>query len=114
MSKLRPSIRNLLKGNPSIFHYTTFETADQLFSQHPIWQQARIESERRELFQEYLTELQNREQVGFSFSLVNHSEHAFRPVYANSAVGTWKRSSPSSRLTTLMPSPDGEMPSAWL
>jgi len=64
MGKLRPSIRNLLKGNPSIFHYTTFETADQLFSQHPIWQQARIESERRELFQEYLTELQNREQVG--------------------------------------------------
>lgn len=64
MSKLRPSIRNLLKGNPSIFHYTTFETADQLFSQHPIWQQARIESERRELFQEYLSELQNREQVG--------------------------------------------------
>ena len=68
MSKLRPSIRNLLKGNPSIFHYTSFETADQLFSQHPIWQQARIESERRELFLEYLTELQNREQVGlFSF-----------------------------------------------
>jgi len=64
MSKLRPSIRNLLKGNPSIFHYTTFETADQFFSQHPIWQQARIESERRELFQEYLTDLQNREQVG--------------------------------------------------
>src|SRR5258706_3197461 len=64
MSKLRPSIRNSLKGNPSIFHYTTFETADQLFSQHPIWQQARIESERRELFHEYLTELQNREQVG--------------------------------------------------
>lgn len=64
MSKLRPSIRNLLKGNPSIFHYTTFETADQLFSQHPIWQQARIESERRELFLEYLSELQNREQVG--------------------------------------------------
>ena len=66
MGKLRPSIRNLLKGNPSIFHYTTFGTADQLFSQHPIWQQARIESERRELFEEYLTELQSREQVGLS------------------------------------------------
>ena len=114
MSKLRPSIRNLLKGNPSIFHYTSFETADQLFSQHPIWQQARIESERRELFLEYLTELQNREQVSLFLFIANYSEHVFRPVYANSVVETWKRLSASSRLTTLTPSPDGEMPSAWL
>ncbi|CAG8714865.1 1844_t:CDS:2, partial [Acaulospora colombiana] len=39
MNKQRPAIRNLLKGNPNVFHYTSFETADQLFAQHPIWQQ---------------------------------------------------------------------------
>jgi pre-mRNA-processing factor 40 len=63
MNKQRPAIRNLLKGNPNVFHYTSFETADQIFSQHPIWQQVRIESERRQLFREYIAELQQREQV---------------------------------------------------
>ncbi|KAF8909298.1 pre-mRNA-processing protein prp40 [Gymnopilus junonius] len=61
LSKLRPAIRNMLKGNPNVFHYTTFRTADKLFSQHPIWQQARIESERRLIFEEYVTELKERE-----------------------------------------------------
>ncbi|TRM59164.1 hypothetical protein BD626DRAFT_550416 [Schizophyllum amplum] len=41
MAKLRPALRNMLKGNPNVFHYTTFSTADKLFAQHPIWQQAR-------------------------------------------------------------------------
>lgn len=63
MNKQRPAIRNMLKGNPNVFHYTSFETADQIFAQHPIWQQARIESERRQLFREYIQELQQREQV---------------------------------------------------
>ncbi|OCH93687.1 hypothetical protein OBBRIDRAFT_811000 [Obba rivulosa] len=61
LSKLRPAIRNMLKGNPNVFHYTTFATADKLFAQHPIWQQAKIEAERRLIFEEYVTELKQRE-----------------------------------------------------
>ena len=63
LAKLRPAIRNMLKGNPNVFHYTTFRTADKLFAQHPIWQQARIESERRLIFEEYVAELKEREVV---------------------------------------------------
>ncbi|THG94455.1 hypothetical protein EW026_g7029 [Hermanssonia centrifuga] len=61
LSKLRPAIRNMLKGNPNVFHYTTFATADRLFAQHPIWQQAKIEAERKLVFEEYVTELKQRE-----------------------------------------------------
>ncbi|KAE9399919.1 hypothetical protein BT96DRAFT_957117 [Gymnopus androsaceus JB14] len=61
LAKLRPAIRNMLKGNPNVFHYSTFNTADKLFSQHPIWQQAKIESERRLIFEEYVAELKQRE-----------------------------------------------------
>ncbi|RXW23051.1 hypothetical protein EST38_g2826 [Candolleomyces aberdarensis] len=61
LSKLRPALKNMLKGNPNVFHYSTFQTADKLFAQHPIWQQARIEAERRLLFDEYIQELKNKE-----------------------------------------------------
>ncbi|KAF9054471.1 hypothetical protein BJ165DRAFT_1439062 [Panaeolus papilionaceus] len=61
LAKLRPAIRNMLKGNPNVFHYTTFRTADKLFAQHPIWQQARIEAERKLVFEEYVAELKERE-----------------------------------------------------
>ncbi|KAF5355353.1 hypothetical protein D9758_006091 [Tetrapyrgos nigripes] len=61
LAKLRPAVRNMLKGNPNVFHYTTFGTADKLFAQHPIWQQAKIESERRLIFEEYVAELKQRE-----------------------------------------------------
>ncbi|KAI0343200.1 hypothetical protein BDW22DRAFT_1484047 [Trametopsis cervina] len=61
LSKLRPALRNMLKGNPNVFHYTTFATADRLFAQHPIWQQARIEVERKLIFEEYVAELKQRE-----------------------------------------------------
>ncbi|EMD38842.1 hypothetical protein CERSUDRAFT_112571 [Gelatoporia subvermispora B] len=61
LSKFRPAIRNMLKGNPNVFHYTTFTTADKLFAQHPIWQQAKIEAERRLIFEEYVAELKQRE-----------------------------------------------------
>ncbi|KAF8916176.1 hypothetical protein CPB85DRAFT_1374657 [Mucidula mucida] len=61
LAKLRPALRNMLKGNPNVFHYTTFSTADKLFSQHPIWQTARIESERRLIFEEYVEGLKARE-----------------------------------------------------
>ena len=63
LAKLRPSLRNMLKGNPNVFHYTTFATADKLFAQHPIWQQAKIEAERRLIFEEYVDELKQREVV---------------------------------------------------
>ncbi|KZT65748.1 hypothetical protein DAEQUDRAFT_768584 [Daedalea quercina L-15889] len=61
LSKLRPAIRNMLKGNPNVFHYSTFATADKLFAQHPIWQQAKVEAERRLIFEEYVAELRQRE-----------------------------------------------------
>jgi pre-mRNA-processing factor 40 len=61
LAKLRPAIRNMLKGNPNLFHYSTFPTADKLFAQHPIWQQARIEAERRMIFDEHISELRQRE-----------------------------------------------------
>ncbi|TFY77162.1 hypothetical protein EWM64_g6845, partial [Hericium alpestre] len=61
LGKIRPAIRNMLKGNPNVFHYTTFATADKLFAQHPIWQQAKIEAERRMIFEEYVAELKQRE-----------------------------------------------------
>ncbi|KDQ61667.1 hypothetical protein JAAARDRAFT_172033 [Jaapia argillacea MUCL 33604] len=61
LSKLRPAIRNMLKGNPLVYHYTTFPTADKLFAQHPIWQQAKIESERKLIFEEYVADLKQRE-----------------------------------------------------
>ena len=63
LSKLRPAIRNMLKGNPNVFHYTTFATADKLFAQHPIWAQAKIEAERKLIFDEYVAELKQREMV---------------------------------------------------
>ena len=63
LAKIRPAVRNMLKGNPNVFHYTTFSTADKLFAKHPIWQQARIESERKLIFEEYVSELKQREVV---------------------------------------------------
>jgi pre-mRNA-processing factor 40 len=53
----------MLKGNPNVFHYTTFATADKLFGHHPIWQQASRESERKFIFEEYISELKQREMV---------------------------------------------------
>ncbi|KAG6909336.1 hypothetical protein DXG01_000936 [Tephrocybe rancida] len=61
LAKLRPALRNMLRGNPNVFHYTTFATADKLFSQHPIWQQGKIEAERRLVFEEYVAELKSRD-----------------------------------------------------
>lgn len=58
----------MLKGNPNVFHYTTFSTADKLFSQHPIWQQAKIEAERKLIFEEYVAELKQREVVRICLS----------------------------------------------
>jgi pre-mRNA-processing factor 40 len=57
-------LRNMLKGNPSVFPYTTFATADKVFAQHPIWQQAKFEPERKMIFEEYVGELKQQEIVG--------------------------------------------------
>lgn len=60
----------MLKGNPNVFHYTTFSTADKLFSQHPIWQQAKLEAERKLIFEEYVAELKQREVVRIRLGLI--------------------------------------------
>ena len=61
----------MLKGNPNVFHYTTFNTADKLFAHHPIWQMAKIEAERKLIFEEYVAELKQREVV--SGALLNRT-----------------------------------------
>lgn len=81
MNKQRPAIRNLLKGNPNVFHYTSFETANQLFSVHPIWQHVRIEAERRQLFREYVTELQQRDQVRTTHTFLCYAAASYVLVY---------------------------------
>jgi len=53
LAKLRPAIQNLLRENPNVYCYTTFPTADKLFAQYPIWQQAKVESDRRLIFEEH-------------------------------------------------------------
>lgn len=103
MGKQRPAIKNMLRGNPNVFHYTSFETADQLFTQHPIWQSVRIEAERRQLFREYIADLQQREQVRITSLLhQGHRSHSIRPVFARCEGGTWKRWSASSNYTRWM------------
>ena len=58
LAKIHLMIRNMLKGNPSEFSYTTFTTADKLFAQHP-----KIESERKVVFGKYVAELRQHELV---------------------------------------------------
>ena len=62
LAKVRPAMRNMLKGNPNVFPYTTFTTADKFFTRHPMWQQAKIEQSAR-VFEEYVAELRLRELV---------------------------------------------------
>lgn len=71
LAKLRPALRNMLKGNPNVFHYTTFATANRLFAQHPIWQQAKIEAERKLIFEEYVAELKQREVVSGAYVIMS-------------------------------------------
>ena len=63
LAKIRPALRNMLKGNPAVYPYSTFDSAELVFASHPIWQQAKIESERRMIFEEYVAELKQREIV---------------------------------------------------
>ena len=34
LARIRPAMWNMLKGNPNMFPYTTFTTADKLFASH--------------------------------------------------------------------------------
>ncbi|KAG6912406.1 hypothetical protein DXG01_014847, partial [Tephrocybe rancida] len=61
LAKFRPALRNMFRCNPNVFHYTTFATADKLFSQHPIWKQGKIEAECCLVFEEYVAELKSRD-----------------------------------------------------
>ena len=54
LAKIRSAMRNMLKANPNVFPYTTFTAGDKLFTQHPNWLQAKIESERKMVFEEYV------------------------------------------------------------
>lgn len=53
----------MLRGNPNVFPYTTYATANKLFASHPIWQTARMETERKLIFEEHVNELREREVV---------------------------------------------------
>ncbi|KAG8897018.1 hypothetical protein FRB99_008513, partial [Tulasnella sp. 403] len=57
LNRLRPGFKTLLVGNPDVKYYSTFKTVDKLFSQHPTWLAAKIEEERRYLFEEHVSEL---------------------------------------------------------
>ena len=55
-------MQNMLKGNLNVFPYNTFTTADKLFTRHPIWLQAKIESDKM-VFEEYVAESRQRKLV---------------------------------------------------
>lgn len=88
----------MLKGNPSVFHYTTFNTADKLFQQHPIWQQGRIEAERKLVFEEYVAELKQREVVGATFTVfIDQSKYLYSKNHAPLVHAVLAKSSRFSR-----------------
>jgi hypothetical protein len=60
-----------------------FPTADKLFAQHPIWQQAKIESERRLIFEEHISELKQREMVCiFSIEITQPHRDSFHFLFS--------------------------------
>ncbi|KAF8327188.1 uncharacterized protein EI90DRAFT_3068216 [Cantharellus anzutake] len=59
LNKARPGFKALLSGNPQILYYTTFRTAERLFSQHPTWLSLKSVDERRHLFDEHTDELKS-------------------------------------------------------
>ena len=63
LARIRPSFRSLLSDHPSIYSYSTFKTADALFTGNATWSQAKGEDERRALFEEYISELKQKETV---------------------------------------------------
>jgi pre-mRNA-processing factor 40 len=63
ITKARPGIRNLLTNSKDIFYYTTFPTADKLFAKVSAWNAAKIEEERKVIFEEFIEEMKTAEAV---------------------------------------------------
>ncbi|KAG9077640.1 hypothetical protein FRC06_008795 [Ceratobasidium sp. 370] len=63
IAKARPGIRKLLTDSKDVFYYTTFPTAEKLFAKVPAWNAAKIEDERKTIFEEFLEELKNAETI---------------------------------------------------
>ncbi|QRV73843.1 pre-mRNA-processing protein prp40 [Ceratobasidium sp. AG-Ba] len=63
IAKARPGIRKLLTESKDIFYYTTFPTADKLFAKVSAWNAAKIEDERKAIFEEFIEEMKNAETI---------------------------------------------------
>ncbi|CAE6369167.1 unnamed protein product [Rhizoctonia solani] len=63
IAKARPGIRNLLTNSKDIHYYTTFPTAEKLFAKVSTWNAAKIEEERKIIFDEFVDELKNAETI---------------------------------------------------
>ncbi|CAE6542388.1 unnamed protein product [Rhizoctonia solani] len=61
IAKARTGIRTLLSNSRDIHYYTTFPTAEKLFAKVPAWNAAKIEEERKIIFDEFIDELKNAE-----------------------------------------------------
>jgi hypothetical protein len=56
-----------LTNSRDIRYYTTFPTAEKLFAKVPAWNAAKIEEERKIIFEEFVEELKNAETVRLDF-----------------------------------------------
>lgn len=63
IAKARTGIRTLLTNSKDIFYYTTFPTAEKLFAKVSAWNAAKIEEERKIIFEEFAEELKNAETI---------------------------------------------------
>ncbi|EUC55685.1 Pre-mRNA-processing protein PRP40 [Rhizoctonia solani AG-3 Rhs1AP] len=63
IAKARSGIRTLLTNSRDIHYYTTFPTAEKLFAKVSAWNAAKIEEERRIIFDEFIEELKNAETI---------------------------------------------------
>ncbi|CED83013.1 Spliceosomal protein FBP11/Splicing factor PRP40 [Phaffia rhodozyma] len=60
LERLRPQYKKLLSETPSVKPYSTFRTVDRLLQDSSVWKQTQ-EEERKSLFDEFISELRNRE-----------------------------------------------------
>ncbi|KAG8725406.1 hypothetical protein FRC12_024192, partial [Ceratobasidium sp. 428] len=63
ITKARPGIRKLLTDSKDVLYYTTFPTAEKLFAKVPAWNAAKVEDERKTIFEEFIEELKNTETI---------------------------------------------------
>ncbi|KAG8691763.1 hypothetical protein FRC11_010634, partial [Ceratobasidium sp. 423] len=71
IAKARSGIRTLLTNSRDIHYYTTFPTAEKLFAKVPAWNAAKIEGERKIIFDEFIDELKNAETVNLTLTLLD-------------------------------------------